>query len=717
MPVTISSRLVPFVALIIFICWTNAVVAKSLFDSLPLNGALVLEPSSGNSQLKVPLKQEHRLKQSSQTLNSSLFDLLPNQGALPKTSDTLEKTKSLKEKLGAGEDAVNRSSRDSAAHYLRPPTREDDDELDVEHRPTSEVDFSFFKTNLLSPIVRTLTQEGRAEYGAPVATSIPVLSAGGGGYTSGGAQPVREGKHPTRGPGSKVVGGSTVIVYASGSPAPKPSESSQQYGVPQSSESPKKDIHYHYHVNRETEKSTESSSGYGRLPSEGYKTPPRNFYLPPRGPSDGYNNNRQTSWMQSKRVDSTSPTQFPILDTINPEEFKQRTLSVSYAPPPPPISYGPPPPSSPPQDYGPPQQSSPPFNSPNDQPQQESAPHSLTQTSITLETIPITTTETRLVTVPKITQTLGSSRPIPPQFDEEQPSGGYSSGPSYSSAGGTRSKSSRVRQNNNNPRTLLNEQLAQLSPRDIGLGDISEVDLLASLSTLEGLDQRNPLDFRPSAVGLRGQSFFNSPLLSSTNLRGGHTVLTGDAVGAVSDLIREQRLQQTVNNLRTRLRSQNQETDRTRQLYRNLFYKGALLLGGLSLFPAVASVTNSGGAAIASSLLPLSGRRKRSTDDFQDPTKCVALPEVKIRASSSRQVGGGYMALRRRRCRRQRQDVTVKSLFQELPFEGAIVPNGIRLEEVLPFDYVVRNSRCFQKQVCKMLLKSSIPETSIQFWP
>jgi len=169
------------------------------------------------------------------------------------------------------------------------------------------------------------------------------------------------------------------------------------------------------------------------------------------------------------------------------------------------------------------------------------------------------------------------------------------------------------------------------------------------------------------------------------------------------------------------LRSQNRNADRTRQTYRNLFYKGALLLGGLSLIPTVATVAPFTAGARAS-LLPFSGRRKRSVDQNTigelNIRTCLELPPLVIPMPQNGSRSLSILTVRRRNCKDPAKRVSFRGTFKDklpkqnslldsLPFKGAIIPPDVQaeLERFFPLEEILQNTQCIQRYFCENLLE------------
>jgi len=520
---------------------------RSLFDELPLNGAVdeqelnngkssssALRPKANSwrrqaRQPNIQSRQDSSYDRQTDSINSggesethssksaessstlSLFDELPNQGAIPILS-----TKNR-----------NRNPRDSVDFDVTPV------------KSSQEFDVPFWDNRLISPIVNSISNSNSHRPAPPpqppISSSfrIPFSSGSSGNILNPPRGPPPPPPHhhhyhhqdgsfhknrnvaygpppksfafnynkhhhhhpppPPRPPPSReeykhpkenhqvtaTSGGPTVIVYAHPKKETSPGSSSSSYNPPSQSSNgypdsettvapTKNEIHYHYHINKGGESvTTTPSPSADEVSGGGYSYPaPSSYYRPtnqrrqhnsngnkpwgpqrrpphppPPHPNYGpppYNNrfkgshsndmlqededdfNRRTFFSSSKKrpADSVSfvgppSTSYEVPPSANaPGGSFSDGPSTAYGPPssnkPPDTSYGLPPTSSPPGPPGPPVFS----------PVQDSGSNQF-ETTLTVQTIPITRTVTELVQVPNVVYKVSSNRPLPPGTPEQ----------------------------------------------------------------------------------------------------------------------------------------------------------------------------------------------------------------------------------------------------------------------------------------------------------
>jgi len=290
------------------------------------------------------------------------------------------------------------------------------------------------------------------------------------------------------------------------------------------------------------------------------------------------------------------------------------------------------------------------------------------ETTITLQTIPITRQVTELVQVPNVVHKVSSSRPAPSdQFQQDQsfvspPSSSY--GPPappprknipQSPTGGSLRGSDRPFDSHlaqilgvgptQNPKDTLLQELLLGQARQPGSDlTISDLELISLLQGSRGQSSTPILTPGRNAFGgLFGDSsrLIGSSSLSSALFQPKDQGMNSDGLGSLREAFREQRFQLALADLRKQLREQNKDNVRERTSYRSLFTKGALLLSALTLLPsfvnpmASAAGVTSAASTIPNFMLPVTaaGRRKRSVTEVEEIFPSETAFEKRLEAS------------------------------------------------------------------------------------
>lgn len=672
---------------------------KSLFDEVPLNGALspadynsVESESFSDTKLETTTKgpkpsyRQHQRKKE----KASLFDEIPNQGAFPEESS-----------------AKTRTPRDSI-------------DFEVSHiTPTNEFDMPYWDKRFLVPIVNsiagrptspeevvvpssrfpTLNNNFNSQRGPPPFPQSPKIHYG---------PPPRRNQYPNHHPrqqqpyrhgwdhsasypakrddeqqqhANKTLhvsansGGPTVIVYTH---PKKDGPTHPQREIPETTVAPpKNEIHYHYHI--QNEESRPKPPPYGRppFPPPRRRPPPppplKSYGVPPPSSSKGGGGYPPSVMVQSNTYHNTDSEKGSFRSSFNDDghnnqqqedtedDFSRRTFVTksrtppssynpaidSYSKPPstsyeiPPSfnapsssSYATPPPSSsqygpkghhhhhePETSYGPPPTS--PAAPPAPPPPQSDAGGDQYETTITLQTIPITRQVTELVQVPNVVHKISSNRPVQTEQSSfaddfvQQPSSAYGApAPPPSRITITTPPPSRIRDDNkerpfeshlsqilgvnSNPTpapqresSLLQELLlgqARNPGYDLTLNDLELLSLLQGSKGSGGggssVGILQPQNTRLNLFGgLLGGGRSQFPLSSFGQQNLGWGSAGSDGLTSLREAFREQRLQIALQDLRKQVREQGRDNQRERTGYRSLFTKGAMLLSALTLIP------------------------------------------------------------------------------------------------------------------------------------
>ena len=637
---------------------------KSLFDDLPLNGALVESESQIKDSSLFSPKSETRTK------GGSLFDSLPNQGALPSSFSHYGHSSSEREEIGA----KKRSSRESLLSSVLTAEASNF----VAYPPESEVRILFSDTENKHDL-------DNSNSGGNSNTIIPIIS------------PARNQVFNRQNSGKLFIYNTKLLCYKffrlpkiktffSGSPLRfkaqqvqyftnqnsrhRPQKPSTQYGAP----SIIRNIPNHAYQTKS--RSRTPNTQYG-VPLPVIKTLSRNYGPPQEG------SNFKSSSHSPRRPPATPPDTLISIETHSHsfsdtseatyedqgDEFKtHRTLftigdhpdsSGGWGPSPPPTNspvskgWGPPPsrhhhhPPIPPPSYGPPppppqKDVAPPAPPPNDR----------YETKITLQTIPVTRQVTEFVQVPNIVHTIatGSSgiqsdaiqMPAPPPRHQNKgwgrPNGFFRSPPSppppqrKASMTTERPFESHLKKilfSAGDSTNTRDELLTELLLNQGAGGDDFDLESLLV----------NNRQISPPRISLGGR--FRNLFRGPNDIGGRNNILGGNLLGGlrnlggrddttIQNLVREIRLQNALSNLRTQIRQQGNSARRDRDNLKSTFYKSALALSALSLLPrlaapATAMATSSAISAPAFMMPILSGRRrkKRNTWEMSSFDQCL----------------------------------------------------------------------------------------------
>lgn len=392
--------------------------------------------------------------------------------------------------------------------------------------------------------------------------------------------------------------------------------------------------------------------------------------------------------------------------------------SYSYELPPPhkSHSYHPPPKYGWSPQYGPPSPPPPPPPS-NDQPVDQDTYH----TTISLQTVPVTRQITEFVQVPNIIHELSSSQSDQPVQNEEPQDTYQPYGPSH----GKKQKGGRVPVKNTRKRNQdgFQSHISKLFGGTPGLTSNSQTfgllgqnrNRFSNLELLELLGaQTNPVLTSNGGSLLTSGSGITSGLGLPSGLR--QFPITPGLNGQqdnLRELVREQRYQNILTDLSSRLREESRAADRARSDYFGLFSKGALLLSALTLLPnvvnpfatstltsAVQSLANQHQLPIIPPIPAMGRRRKRSIPgkpNLHAFQKCLVNSTLSVNAVSEMEWVNCSIFL-------EDADQCYNNLCWVGQFYSRSTMSFIRaqLAKYLRVE-ISRNFRCLQNELCKTI--------------